>query len=40
MTTPDPDKDNTPDDGSTDVPPVAPAYSTQPPEGLPDAESD
>jgi hypothetical protein len=35
--TPDDARSDTPDE--TDVPPVAPAYSTPPPEGLPDAET-
>jgi len=41
MTTPEPDadsKDQQPDDPET-VPPVSPAYSTPPPEGLPDADN-
>ncbi|MGZ6780692.1 MAG: hypothetical protein ACXVGO_17065 [Mycobacterium sp.] len=40
MTTPEPDDAGT-DQDSTDaeMPPTAPAYSTPPPEGLPDAEN-
>jgi hypothetical protein len=39
MTTPVPDEEpNDPAAPDTDVPPASPAYSTPPPEGLPDAD--
>ncbi|WP_255361807.1 hypothetical protein [Mycobacterium sp. 1274761.0] len=39
MTTPEPDEaPNDPAPSDTDVPPASPAYSTPPPEGLPDAD--
>jgi hypothetical protein len=39
MTTPDANSSANEQD-SPDVPPVAPAYSTPPPEGIPDADND
>jgi hypothetical protein len=40
MTTPEPDNTNSQEDSTeAEAPPVSPAYSTPPPEGLPDAES-
>jgi hypothetical protein len=40
MTTPEPDNaDSQQDSTETEAPTVSPAYSTPPPEGLPDAES-
>ena len=38
MTTPEPEATESDDQRSDEVPPTSPAYSTPPPEGLPDAE--
>lgn len=42
MTTPEPTPHDAEEDNDTDslVPPAAPAYSTPPPDGIPDAESE
>ena len=38
MTAPESDGNEPDDQQETEVPPVSPAYSTPPPEGLPDAD--
>jgi hypothetical protein len=40
MTTPEPDRPEDQQDSTPDVPPAGPAYSTPPPDGLPDADND
>lgn len=40
MTSPEPTDQDPEPNGETEVPPANPAYSTPPPEGLPDADDD